>query len=212
MSKPKRREWIKQHLKDPYIKRAKQDGFRSRASYKLLEILGQDDLITPGMAVVDLGAAPGGWSQVVASIVGTKGFVLAIDIKPMEKIEGVKIVLGDFNEDVVLEKLLRETERRPIDLVISDMAPNVTGMKDIDQPRIRQLADIALDFAMKVLKPDGAFIVKLFQGSDINEFVQNVRTVFNTVKIKKPQASKSKSREVYLVARGFNNAGSVQYE
>ena len=203
MAKSKNRSWIKQHVKDPYVQQSQKDGYRSRASYKLLEIIEKDRLIRPGMTVVDLGAAPGGWSQVAMELVGHEGRVHALDLLPMDGIAGVDFILGDFTEHEILQALLTVIDKRPVDLVISDMAPNLTGSKAVDQPSSIYLVELAVDLACKVMKPDGVFIAKLFQGEGFDEFVRHVRTLFNTVSMRKPDASRSKSREVYMVAKGL---------
>jgi len=203
MAKSKNRSWIKQHVKDPYVQMSQKDGYRSRASYKLLEIIEKDRLIRPGMTVVDLGAAPGGWSQVAMDLVGHEGRVHALDLLPMDGIAGVDFILGDFTEDEILHELLTLIDKRPVDLVISDMAPNLTGSKAVDQPSSIYLVELAVDLACKVMKPEGVFIAKLFQGEGFDEFVRHVRTLFNTVSMRKPDASRSKSREVYMVAKGL---------
>jgi 23S rRNA (uridine2552-2'-O)-methyltransferase len=203
MAKSKNRTWIKQHVKDPYVKQSQRDGYRSRASYKLLEIIEKGRYIKPGMVVVDLGSAPGGWSQVAAKLVGHKGCVVAVDILPMDPVAGVSFIQGDFTEEEILNQLLDEIGNRPVDLVISDMAPNLTGMKAVDQPAMIYLAELAVDLVQQVMTEDGIFIAKLFQGEGFDEFVRNTRTVFNVVSLKKPDASRSKSREVYLVAKGL---------
>jgi 23S rRNA (uridine2552-2'-O)-methyltransferase len=203
MAKSKNRTWIKQHVKDPYVKQSQRDGYRSRASYKLLEIIEKGRYIKPGMVVVDLGSAPGGWSQVAAKLVGHKGCVVAVDVLPMDPVAGVSFIQGDFTEEEILNRLLDEIGNRPVDLVISDMAPNLTGMKAVDQPAMIYLAELAVDLVQQVMTEDGIFIAKLFQGEGFDEFVRNTRTVFNVVSLKKPDASRSKSREVYLVAKGL---------
>ena len=203
MAKSKNRTWIKQHVKDPYVKQSQLDGYRSRASYKLLEIVEKGRYIKPGMVVVDLGSAPGGWSQVATKLVGHKGCVVAVDILPMGPVAGVSFIQGDFTEEKILNQLLGEIGNRPVDLVISDMAPNLTGMKAVDQPAMIYLAELAVDLVRQVMTDDGIFIAKLFQGEGFDEFVRNTRTVFNVVSLKKPDASRSKSREVYLVAKGL---------
>jgi 23S rRNA (uridine2552-2'-O)-methyltransferase len=203
MAKSKNRTWIKQHVKDPYVLQSQRDGYRSRASYKLLEIVEKARLIKPGMTIVDLGSAPGGWSQVATKMVGHKGTVVAVDILPMNPIAGVSFIQGDFTEEDILAELLEKIGNEPVDLVISDMAPNLTGMKAVDQPAVIYLADLAVDLAQQVLTKDGTFIAKLFQGEGFDEFVRNTRKVFNVVSLKKPDASRSKSREVYLVAKGL---------
>ena len=203
MAKSKNRTWIKQHVKDPYVVQSQRDGYRSRASYKLLEIIEKARLIKPGMTVVDLGSSPGGWSQVAAKKVGHQGSVVAVDILPMNPVAGVDFIQGDFTEEEILAELLKTIGNKPVDLVISDMAPNLTGMKAVDQPAVVYLAELAVDLAQQVLTVDGIFIAKLFQGEGFDEFVRSTRKVFNVVSLKKPDASRSKSREVYLVAKGL---------
>jgi 23S rRNA (uridine2552-2'-O)-methyltransferase len=203
MAKSKNRSWIKQHVKDPYVKQSQVDGYRSRASYKLLEIVEKDRLIRSGMTVVDLGSAPGGWSQVAARLVGHTGRVHALDLLPMDSIAGVDFIQGDFTEEDIFDELLKIIENRPVDLVISDMAPNLSGNKAVDQPAVMYLAELAVDLAEKVLTSNGVFIAKLFQGQGFDPFVLQVRTLFNGVSIIKPDASRSRSREVYLVAKGL---------
>ena len=203
MAKSKNRTWIKQHVKDPYVVQSQRDGYRSRASYKLLEIIEKARLIKPGMTVVDLGSAPGGWSQVAAKKVGHQGSVVAVDILPMNPVAGVDFIQGDFTEEEILAELLKTIGNKPVDLVISDMAPNLTGMKAVDQPAVVYLAELAVDLAQQVLTEDGIFIAKLFQGEGFDEFVRSTRKVFNVVSLKKPDASRSKSREVYRVAKGL---------
>ena len=203
MAKSKNRSWIKQHVKDPYVKQSQVDGYRSRASYKLLEIVEKDRLIRSGMTVVDLGSAPGGWSQVAAKLVGHTGRVHALDLLPMDSIAGVDFIQGDFTEEDIFDELLKLIENRPVDLVISDMAPNLSGNKAVDQPAVMFLAELAVELAEKVLTINGVFIAKLFQGQGFDPFVLQVRTLFNGVSIIKPDASRSRSREVYLVAKGL---------
>ena len=203
MAKSKDRSWIKKHVNDPYVKKAQVDGYRSRASYKLLEIVEKDRLIRSGMTVVDLGSTPGGWSQVSARLVGHEGRVHALDILPMDSIAGVDFIQGDFTEQNVFEELMTLIEKRPVDLVISDMAPNLSGNKAVDQPAMVYLAELALELAGKVLSSNGVFIAKLFQGQGFDVFVLDVRKLFSEVSIIKPDASRSRSREVYLMAKGL---------
>jgi 23S rRNA (uridine2552-2'-O)-methyltransferase len=205
MAKSKNRNWIKQHVKDPYVMQSQRDGYRSRASYKLLEIINKERLIRSGMTVVDLGSAPGGWSQVAARLVGHNGRVVAVDILPMDPVTDVSFIQGDFTEESVLQQLLDKISNKSVDLVISDMAPNLTGMKAVDQPAVIYLAELAVDLAQQILKKNGIFIAKLFQGEGFDEFVRNTRTVFNTVALEKPDASRAKSREVYLLAKGLQS-------
>ena len=196
--------WLKEHFDDPFVKRAQQEGYRSRAVYKLLEVDQKDRLLRPGMTVVDLGAAPGGWAQVAADKVGPKGRVVALDILPMDPIPGVDIVEGDFREEAVLNELLRQLADRPVDLVMSDMAPNISGEKSIDQPRAMYLAELTLDLAREVLAPGGTLVVKVFQGEGFDQYLKEVRAAFGKVTVRKPKASRPRSREVYLVARNYS--------
>ncbi len=195
--------WLQRHFADDYVRRAQQAGYRSRAVYKLLEIQERDRILRPGMVVVDLGAAPGGWSQVAAKIVGKRGRVIALDILPIEPMDGVEIVQGDFREPVVLERLLKIVGERGVDLVISDMAPNSSGMKAVDQPRAMYLAELALELAQRVLVPGGDLLVKVFQGEGIEEYRRALRASFEKLLTRKPKASRSSSREVYLLARNY---------
>ncbi len=195
--------WLKEHFDDEYVKRAQQMGYRSRASFKLLEINEKDRLLKKGMVVVDLGAAPGGWSQIAADIVGDKGQVVALDILPMDPLPGVTVLEGDFHEEAVLNHLLEAIGGRPVDLVMSDMAPNISGMKSVDQPRAMYLAELTLDLARTVLKPGGDMLVKVFQGESFDEFVRACRASFRKVIIRKPAASRPRSREVYVLARNY---------
>ena len=197
------KQWLKEHFDDAYVKRSHADGYRSRASYKLLEIQEKDKLIKPGMTVVDLGAAPGGWSQVAAKLVGDKGRVLASDILPMDNIANVEFVQGDFTENAVLQALLELLEGASADLVISDMAPNMSGMKEVDQPQLMYLAELALEMARSALKPGACFLVKVFQGAGFEEYRKELQTSFAVVKSRKPGASRARSREIYLFAAGF---------
>ena len=203
MAKSKDRRWIKQHIGDPYVQQSQRDGYRSRASYKLLEVFAKDVLIKPGMTVIDLGAAPGGWSQVASERVAPNGSVVALDLLPMEGIVGVDVLTGDFTEAGVHSQLLDLIGNRTVDLVISDMAPNVTGVRDVDQPRSMHLVELATEFAVSILPPRGNFVTKIFQGQGYDEFVRDLRRVFNGVTVRKPYASRAKSREVYLVAKGL---------
>lgn len=196
------RRWLDRHFNDPYVKRAQSEGYRSRAAYKLLELQRRDRLLRPGLRVVDLGAAPGGWSQVAKRLVGDQGQVLALDILPMDELPGVEFILGDFREDAPLAALEQRLGVQPVDLVISDMAPNVSGMNAVDQPRAMYLCELALDFARKVLKPGGALVVKSFHGDGFDQYVRDLRAAFAKVASRKPQASRPRSREVYLVASG----------
>ncbi|MEJ2322266.1 MAG: 23S rRNA (uridine(2552)-2'-O)-methyltransferase RlmE [Gammaproteobacteria bacterium] len=197
------RSWLDRHFSDNYVKQAQQMGYRSRAVFKLLEIQEKDALIKPGMVVVDLGAAPGGWSQVARDLAGDDGMVFALDILPMDPIPGVHIIEGDFREQAPYDKLLDMLDGRQVDLVISDMAPNISGMAAVDQPRSMYLCELALEFARQTLKPGGDFLVKVFQGEGFDEFFVQMRRSFTKVLTRKPQASRSKSRKVYLLGKNF---------
>ncbi|MDH3513891.1 MAG: RlmE family RNA methyltransferase [Gammaproteobacteria bacterium] len=195
--------WLARNARDQFVKRARQEGARSRAIYKLEEIDRRDRLLRSGMTVVDLGAAPGGWTQYVKSRVGDAGRVLALDILPMEPIVGVEIVEGDFSEAPVLDLIMQRLQGDPVDLVISDMAPNMTGVAAVDQARSMNLAELALDFADKALKPGGSLLIKTFQGAGFNEFHAQVRRRFEKLATRKPSASRAESKEIYLLGRGF---------
>lgn len=197
--------WLAEHFSDPYVKRAQKEGYRSRAAYKLLEIQEKDQLFKSGMRVVDLGAAPGGWSQVAVRLVGKQGKVFALDILPMEEIADVKFLQGDFSSEEVLEQFLQLIEGGPVDLVISDIAPNMSGFSGIDQPRVMYLAELVFDFAKQTLKPGGSFLIKLFQGAEFDQYLLMLRKSFGKVLVRKPPASKAKSAEVYLVGKGFKS-------
>ncbi|WP_038051418.1 23S rRNA (uridine(2552)-2'-O)-methyltransferase RlmE [Thioalkalivibrio sp. ALJ1] len=203
MSKRSRssQRWLKEHFDDPYVQRAQQEGYRGRAVYKLQEIDERDRLLKPRMRVVDLGAAPGGWSQYAAQKIGRKGVLVATDILPMDLIPGAELVIGDFREDAVLQEILARLGDEPADLVLSDMAPNLTGTDAVDQPRSIHLCELALELATEILNPRGAFLVKLFQGEGSDAYLAAVRARFGSVKVRKPKASRPRSREVYVLAR-----------
>jgi 23S rRNA (uridine2552-2'-O)-methyltransferase len=196
--------WLQEHFEDEYVKKAQQDGYRSRAVYKLLEIDEKDHLLKAGMTVVDLGAAPGGWSEVAAQQVGDKGRVIALDILPMDSLPGVTFIQGDFREEGPYQALLAALADQSADLVMSDMAPNISGMKAMDQPRAMYLAELALELARKVLKPGGDLLVKAFNGEGIDAYKQELRRDFNKLIVRKPRASRPRSAEIYLLARGYN--------
>ena len=195
------RRWLKEHHGDVYVQRAKAEGYRSRAVFKLMEINERDRLLKPGMTVVDLGAAPGGWSQYAARAVGRSGRVIALDILAIDPLSNVEIIQGDFREEPVLHELIARVGERGADLVLSDMAPNTSGIDAVDQPRAMYLAELALDLAGQVLKPGGSLLVKLFQGVGFDEFVRECRRRFGRVVTRKPKASRARSREVYLLAQ-----------
>lgn len=198
--------WLQEHFNDQYVKESQKDGYRSRASYKLLEIQQRDKLFQPGMVVVDLGAAPGGWSQVVAKIVGAKGKVIASDILAMDSVEDVTFLQGDFTEESVFTELLSLMEGKRADVVISDMAPNMSGIADVDLPKAMYLVELALDMARQVLKPGGSFACKVFQGEGFDAWMKECKATFKQVATRKPDASRSRSREVYIVGKGFRPA------
>ena len=200
------KQWLKEHFDDEYVRKSQENGLRSRASYKLLEIQEKDKLIERGMTVVDLGAAPGGWSQVAADLVGDKGRIIASDILPIDFLTGVEFLQGDFTEQAVLDQLLGMLPEGGADLVMSDMAPNMSGMRDIDQPRMMYLAELALDLARSVLRPGAYFLVKVFHGEGLREFEAQLRADFASIKVRKPKASRARSSEVYLLAAGFKGA------
>ena len=194
------RRWMNEYLNDEYVKKAQREGYRCRAVYKLIEIIDKNQIITKGDRVLDLGAAPGGWSQVASKIVGQTGQVIASDILPIEEIPGVDFLQGDFTESSVYEKLLSMTKGQKMNTVLSDMAPNMSGQLSVDQPKSMYLAELALDMAIKMLMPNGYFVVKVFQGDGFDAYVQIARQTFKKVAIKKPKASRPRSKEVYLLA------------
>lgn len=191
--------WMQEHLNDEYVKRAQKDGYRARAAYKLIEIDDKDYLIKPGMTVVDLGSTPGSWSQVAMQRLKGQGHVIALDLLKMAPIPGVQFIQGDFREDAVLQELEKSLNGKPIDLVIADMAPNITGISSVDQPNAAYLTELALEFSLKWLKPDGNFLVKVFVGSGFDEIVKSMRLGFDKVVTRKPKASRDRSSEVYLL-------------
>ena len=195
--------WLQEHNRDHYVKRSQQEGYRSRASYKLIELDKKDRLFRPAMTVVDLGSAPGGWSQVAAELVGDKGRVVASDILPMDSIADVEFICGDFTEESVLQEILDTLGDELADLVISDMAPNMSGMRAVDQPKAMYLVELALDLAQQILKPGGNFVAKVFHGEGFDEYMRLVKGSFERVVTRKPDASRPRSREVYIVAKGL---------
>jgi 23S rRNA (uridine2552-2'-O)-methyltransferase len=197
------KQWLKEHFDDVWVRKAQEEGYRSRAVYKLLEINQKDRLLKPGLVVVDLGAAPGGWSQVAERSVKPGGLVLASDILDMEAVDGVDFIKGDFTEEAVFTEILRALGGRPVDLVMSDMAPNMSGMSDIDQPRAMYLVELAVDFAGQTLRPGGSLLMKVFQGEGFTELLQDLKRKFAVVVNRKPEASRSRSREVYVLAKDF---------
>ena len=194
--------WLEEHFSDPYVRRAQESGLRSRAAFKLEELDAVEKLLFQGAVIVDLGAAPGGWSQYAARRLGGKGRVLALDLLPMDAIAGVEFIQGDFREQAVLDELLAQLGGRRVDLVLSDMAPNITGVDVVDHARAADLEGLALDFARQVLGPDGVLVMKVFQGAGFQELLAEARRVFRGVRMRKPEASRRRSSETYLVARG----------
>lgn len=194
--------WLKEHFNDPYVKKAKQEGWRSRAVYKLQEVDDKDGLFKPGMCVVDLGAAPGGWSQWTTHKVGSKGEVFALDILPVEPFAGVTFIQGDFREDEVYDALLTALAGRDVDVVMSDMAPNMSGNKGVDIPRAMYLVELCIELADQVLKPNGDLLMKVFQGEGYEQLIKALRSKYQKVITRKPDSSRSRSKEIYLLARG----------
>ena len=203
MGRVRGKDWMKEHVADAYVKRAKAEGMRSRAAYKLEEIARRDRLLKPGAVVVDLGAAPGGWSQVAAERVGPRGRVVALDLLEMPALPGVTFIQGDFHDVKTIEQLERVLGGEKADLVLSDMAPNLSGIAMSDQARAIELAELALDFALKHLKPQGNFLVKTFQGAGFEAFLRGLRGRFGAVAVRKPEASRDRSSEVYLLGKGL---------
>jgi len=201
MSSKSSRWWLKEHFSDVYVKKAQQEGYRSRAVYKLIEIQERDYLFKPGMIVVDLGAAPGGWSQLVSKLVKPKGQIIALDLLPMEAIEGVEFIQGDFSDDALIENLQEQLMASPVDWVISDMAPNMSGNPSIDMPRSMYLAELTVDFALKINVRQG-LLIKVFQGEGFEALLSEMKKHFKSVLIRKPKASRGRSREVYILAKG----------
>ncbi|MGY2257595.1 23S rRNA (uridine(2552)-2'-O)-methyltransferase RlmE [Pseudomonas sp. SDO55104_S430] len=195
--------WLKRHVNDPYVKQAQKDGYRSRASYKLLEIQEKYKLIRPGMSVVDLGAAPGGWSQVTSRLIGGQGRLIASDILEMDGIPDVTFIQGDFTEDAVLAQILEAVGNSQVDLVISDMAPNMSGTPEVDMPKAMFLCELALDLADRILKPGGNFVIKIFQGEGFDVYLKDARKKFDKIQMIKPDSSRGSSREQYMLAWGY---------
>ncbi len=196
-------EWLRRHVNDPYVKKAQLEGYRSRSAYKLIELNEKDRLIKPNMFLLDLGSAPGGWSQVASKLIGRNGRILATDILPMEPIKNVDFVQGDFTDEAVVAKLMEKIGGEKFDLIISDIAPNITGIDSADQASSMYFLELALDTVRKTLKPGATFVAKMFQGAGSDEYLKQLRSHFDKVLIRKPAASRKESREVYLVAKGF---------
>lgn len=198
------KRWLKEHFDDYFVKKAQQEGYRSRAVYKLKEIDEKEQLIKPGMTIVDLGAAPGGWTQYVAKKLQGKGTLIALDLLPMVALANVHFIQGDFQEEETLQQLTNLLPLHGVDLLLSDMAPNMTGSSAVDSPRAMGLAELVIDFSTKMLKPGGTILMKLFHGAGFDELIKQLRLQFNKVTIRKPGASRSRSRETYLLAKGYN--------
>lgn len=198
------KRWLQEHFDDVFVKKAQAEGYRSRAVYKLKEVDEKEHLLKPGMTVVDLGAAPGGWTQYVSEKLEGNGTIIALDILPMDALPGVDFILGDFREDDVFQQLKNKVSERGVDLLLSDMAPNMSGSAAVDIPRAMYLVELAFDFGEKMLKPGGALLMKVFHGVGFDELVKQARTQFEKVVIRKPTASRSRSRETYLLAKGYN--------
>ncbi|WP_295451277.1 23S rRNA (uridine(2552)-2'-O)-methyltransferase RlmE [uncultured Thiodictyon sp.] len=197
------RRWLDRQFSDPFVKLAQQAGYRSRAAYKLLEIQDRDRILSPGMRVVDLGAAPGSWSQIAAHLVGQRGQVFALDLLAMDPLAGVEVLTGDFREPEVLAALRERLGEAPVDLLLSDMSPNISGTPEVDQPRMAYLVELALELARETLRPGGGLVVKTFQGVGFDQMLRALRADFAVVANRKPKASRPESRELYLVAKGF---------
>lgn len=196
-------QWLGRHFKDPYVKQAQKEGYRSRAAYKLLEIHQKTPILKKGMCVVELGAAPGGWSQVVKEIIGHQGLLVAVDLLPMNSIPGVECIQGDFTESTILERIWERLAGKQVDLVLSDMLPNTSGITDVDQEKSITLVSLALEFAERILKKGGVFLCKFLQGRGFEEMMQDIQKQFKKVKICKPAASRKHSREVYILGEGY---------
>lgn len=200
-NKSSSRRWLREHFSDPYVKQAQQEGYRSRAVYKLLEMQERYRLFKPGMVVIDLGAAPGGWSQLAVKLIKPSGRLIALDLLPMDSIEAVEFIQGDFSDDAILQALQQQISESKADWVISDMAPNMSGNESVDVPRSMYLAELALEFALSVLNQEGGFLIKVFQGEGFDALLTDIKRKFQSVVIRKPKASRGRSREVYILAR-----------
>lgn len=197
------KRWLQEHHSDPFVQQARREGYRSRAVYKLMELQEKDRLLRPGQFVIDLGAAPGGWSEYASHFVGDGGRLIAVDILPMDPIGDVDIIEGDFTEQAVFDRILDLIDHQPVDLVLSDMAPNMSGIESVDQPKSMYLVELAHDLAREVLDPKGGFVVKMFQGEGFDAMVRDFRQSYQSVRFRKPQASRPRSREVYAVCQGL---------
>ena len=197
------KNWLREHFADPYVQASQKHGYRSRAVYKLLALQEKDKIISPGMTVIDLGAAPGGWSQLATEFIGPSGRIYALDILPMEPLPGVEFIQGDFTKQEVLDALLEALNHKKVDVVLSDIAPNISGIKMVDQPRAMYLAELVLDAAKKTLNKNGSLVIKVFQGEGFDVFLRTTMAAFSKVAVRKPPASRSRSSEFYLICKGF---------
>jgi len=195
--------WLQEHHSDPYVLQARKEGYRSRAVYKLIELQEKDRLLKPGQFIIDLGAAPGGWTEYASQFSHQNGRVIAVDLLPIEPVADADIIEGDFTEQTILDQILQLVDNSPVDLVLSDMAPNISGIETVDQPKSMYLVELAYDLAIRVLDKKGGFVVKMFQGEGFDEIVREFRKTFKTVKFRKPKASRARSREVYAVCQGL---------
>ncbi len=196
-------QWLQRQASDPYVRQRQIDGYRSRAAFKLIELNQRDSFLLPGAKVIDLGAAPGGWTQVATAVAGGRGMVVAVDVLEMQAVKGAMFILGDCRESGVADQIRGALGNASADLVMSDMAPNMSGMRDIDQPRVMYLAELALDLARSVLRPGAYFLVKVFHGEGLREYEAQLKADFSTLKVRKPKASRARSSEIYLLAGGF---------
>jgi 23S rRNA (uridine2552-2'-O)-methyltransferase len=196
-------QWLKEHFSDPYVKQSWADGYRSRAAYKLLEIQKKDRILKPGMKVVDLGAAPGSWAQVAKEYIGKKGLLIGLDLLPIEPMPNATFLQGDFKDEAIYQQLTDLLQQEKVDVILSDMAPNMSGNREVDQPQAMYLIDLAVDFAKQNLKPDGCLLMKVFSGEGFDQLVKDLRKQYSKVVIRKPDASRDRSRELYLLAMGY---------
>ncbi|MDF2939840.1 MAG: rRNA methyltransferase [Gammaproteobacteria bacterium] len=196
-------QWLKEHFSDPYVKQSWADGYRSRAAYKLLEIQKKDRILKPGMKVVDLGAAPGSWAQVAKEYIGKKGLLIGLDLLPIEPMPNATFLQGDFKDEAIYQQLTDLLQQEKVDVILSDMAPNMSGNREVDQPQAMYLIDLAVDFAKQNLKPDGSLLMKVFSGEGFDQLVKDLRKQYSKVVIRKPDASRDRSRELYLLAMGY---------
>jgi 23S rRNA (uridine2552-2'-O)-methyltransferase len=196
-------QWLKEHFEDPYVKQSWADGYRSRAAYKLLEIQKKDRILKPGMKVVDLGAAPGSWAQIAANCIGKNGLLIGLDLLPIDPMPNATFLQGDFKDEVIYQQLTDLLKQEKVDVILSDMAPNMSGNREVDQAQAMYLIELAVDFAKQNLKPGGSLLMKVFSGAGFDQLVKDLRSQYTKVVIRKPDASRSRSRELYLLAMGY---------